>query len=146
MRKRPSFGLVNWVLYYISQKYTNFHNILLLDEIMSFNENEQFDIADWSDLDTFRTNIDFLIALNPQGLKFNRNYSVLPPNKSNTLSQQLFNRHRNGYEIGILLEHFKHIQGNVYLDSSMDLELDASKIPTACLTLWIERGKGYGCS
>ena len=24
----------------------------------------------------------------------------------------------------------------------MDLELDASKIPTACLPLWIERGKG----
>ena len=24
----------------------------------------------------------------------------------------------------------------------MDLELDASKNPTACLTLWIERGKG----
>ena len=53
-------------MYYISQKYTDFHNILLLDEIMSFNENEQLNIADWSDLDTFRTNIDFLIALNPQ--------------------------------------------------------------------------------
>ena len=24
----------------------------------------------------------------------------------------------------------------------MDLELDASKIPTACLPLWIERGNG----
>ena len=57
---------MNLVLYYISQKYTDFHNILLLDEIMSFNENEQLDIADWSNLDTFRTNIDFLIALNPQ--------------------------------------------------------------------------------
>ena len=57
---------MNWVLHYISQKYTDFHNILLLDEIMSFNESEQLDVADWSGLDTFRTNIDFHIALNPQ--------------------------------------------------------------------------------
>ena len=31
-------GLVNWLMYHISQKYTDFHNIVLLDEVFSVKE------------------------------------------------------------------------------------------------------------
>ena len=148
--KEHPLGLINWLMYFISQKYKDCQNIVLIDEIMNYNEKEGTTIADWSDLDTFRTNVDFLIALNPQGIKFNDNYVVVPPKNTNaTLSQQLLTRHRNGYEIGIILEILKHNQPkgtqhsyNSYLDSSNDSELDPSKLPNSRLPIWIQRGVG----
>ena len=146
-REHP-LGLINWLMYFISQKYKDCHNILLIDEIMNYNaEKEGTKIADWSGLDTFRTNVDFLIALNPQGIKFKDNFVVVPPKNTNaTLSQQLLTRHRNGYEIGIFLEHLKHnlplkhSTNHSYLDSSNDSELDPSKLPNSRLPIWIQRG------
>ena len=147
-REHP-LGLINWLMYFISQKYKDCQNIVLIDEIMNYNEKEETKIADWSGLDTFRTNVDFLIALNPQGIKFNDNYVVVPPKNTNaTLSQQLLTRHRNGYEIGIILEILKHNQplkhktNHSYLDSSNDSELDPSKLPNSRLPIWIQRGVG----
>ena len=44
-------------------------------------------------------------------------YTINPPNGANTLSQQLLSRHRNCFEIAILMEHFKHIQLHGHLES-----------------------------
>ena len=134
-------GLINWMMYFISQKYTDFQNILLIDELHPAKEIENGpQVADWSALDTFRSNIDLLIALSPQGVGFQGKFQVIPPTSDNVLSQQLMTRHRNGYENAIMLEALKHCPGDSYLDPINDTELDAAKLPNARLPVWIERG------
>ena len=43
-------GLINWIMFRISQKYPDFKNILFLDEILSVDEKKLQNIADWSEL------------------------------------------------------------------------------------------------
>ena len=130
-------------MYQITITYKDFHNILMLDEVMSFKENDNVEMADWSDLDTFRPNIDFMIALSAQGVKFDDKFLVIPPKDptDNTLCQRLLTRHRNGYEISILLELLKHYPRVSYLDPDQDMELEAEKLPNSRIPIWYQRGE-----
>ena len=130
----------------ICNLYKDQHNILLMDEIRPTND-KSFTVhrSDWSKIDTSTKNIDFLIALNPRGEDFRCTYQVIPPKDPNTLSQQLFHRHRNCYEIALLIEHFKPIFINAFgiLDSTQDI-LDKSMLPMGRLPIWIERDERLG--
>jgi hypothetical protein len=59
-----------------------------------------------------------------------RKYMVQPPCNSNTLSQQLLVRHRNCFEIALLMEHFKHTSAlGGHLDPIYDLPLEKDTLP-----------------
>ena len=137
---------MNDLLEQICNLYKDHHNILLMDEIRPTNDKSfAFHRSDWSKIDTSTKNIDFLIALNPRGENFRCNYQVIPPKDPNTLSQQLFHRHRNCYEIALLIEHFKPIFINAFgiLDSTQDI-LDKSMLPMGRLPVWIEIDERLG--
>ena len=85
------------------------------------------------------TNLDFLIALNPQGVKFKSKFRVSPPKNKNTLSQQLLYKHRNSFECGSIIEHFKSLPNTSYLDTCYDLKMDQSSLPTGRTPLWFEQ-------
>ena len=105
-----------------------------MDEVSPNSEKHMFD---WSCLDTSKTNVDFLIALSPHGLtadeevykKCSKKYTVKPVSSSNTLSQQLLVRHRNCFEIAVLMEHFKHTSLHGHLDNSNDTLLEKETLP-----------------
>ena len=102
----------------------------MIDEV---NPNSEKYIFDWSCLDTSKTNVDFLVALSPHGEtgdqeKYEK-YQVKPVCNSNTLSQQLLVRHRNCFEIAVLMEHFKHTALHGHLDNSNDTLLEKETLP-----------------
>ena len=84
----------------ISNRYKDSYNIILIDEIKVTKYNVELNFADWSSLSTSLSNIDFLVAMNPQGINFDADFTIVPPKCTNTLSCQLLSKHRNGYEIG----------------------------------------------
>ena len=101
-----------------------------MDEV---SPNSEKYIFDWSCLDTSKTNVDFLIALSPHGEtgdqeKYEK-YQVKPVCNSNTLSQQLLVRHRNCFEIAVLMEHFKHTSLHGHLDICNDALLEKETLP-----------------
>ena len=114
-----------------------------MDEVETSSENG---ISDWSFLDTTQKNTDVLIALSPHfnlDRKFGQ-YVVHPPCNSNTLSRQLLSRHRNCFEIAILMEHFKHTSAlGSHLDSSNDLPLEKDTLPNGRLPVWIQCGERH---
>ena len=105
-----------------------------MDEVTPSSENG---ISNWSFLDMSKRNTDVLIALSPSphfGVKDKRlsskKYMVQPPCNSNTLSQQLLVRHRNCFEIALLMEHFKHTSAlGGHLDPKYDLPLEKDTLP-----------------
>ena len=102
-----------------------------MDEVTPSSENG---ISNWSILDTSNRNTDVLIALSPHfsvnKQESSRKNIVQPPCDSNTLSQQLLVRHRNCFEIALLMEHFKHTSAlGGHLDPKYDLPLEKDTLP-----------------
>ena len=84
--------------------------MLLVDEVVSVNEvSKAKSLCIWSNIHTKIDNLDFLVALNPQGVKFKSKFRVVPPKNKNTLSQQLIYKHRNSFECDSIIEHFKSL-------------------------------------
>ena len=124
----------------ISTQNKHIHNIILIDEILSVNEfSDANSVSKWSKLKTSYQNLDFLIAINPQGVKFNKKFKVIPPKSQNTLCQQLLNKHRNSFECDLILEHFKSIPKTSYLDTCNDLSLERQNLPSGRVPLWIDQ-------
>ena len=123
----------------IAKKYPDIHNILLIDEVVSVNEvSTAKSLCIWSKINTTITNLDFLIALNPQGIKFKSKFRVVPPKNKNTLSQQLIHKHRNSFECDNIVEHFKSLPNTSYLDTNNDLKTEQSSLPTGRMPVWVE--------
>ena len=130
---------INSVIKTITNKYPEFHNIILIDEVVSVNEvSTAKSLCIWSNIDTKTTNVDFLIALNPQGIKFKKKFRVIPPKNKNTVSKQLIYKHRNSFECDSIVEHFKSLPNTSYLDTCNDLKAEHSSLPTGRIPLWIE--------
>ena len=130
---------INNAMNSIANKYPDIHNILLVDEVVSVNEvSTAKSLCIWSNIKTTISNLDFLVALNPQGVKFKRNFRVVPPKNKNTLSQQLIHKHRNSFECDSIVEHFKSLPNTSYLDTKYDLKTELSSLPTGRLPLWVE--------
>ena len=130
---------INCAMKLIAKNYPNIHNIVLIDEVVSVNEQStNKSLCVWSNLDTELSNVDLLIALNPQGIKFKNKFRVVPPKNKNTLCQQLVYRHRNSFECDSVIEHFKILPNTSYLDTSNDVKLDKSNLPTGRTPLWLE--------
>ena len=122
-----------------------------MDEVKTSSENG---ISDWSFLDTSPQNTDVLVALSPHSnvpddqqesfIQVHQKYVVHPPCNSNTLSRQLLSRHRNCFEIALLMEHFKHTSSlGSYLDPSNDLPLEKDTLPNGRLPIWIQCGERH---
>ena len=124
----------------IVKKYPDIHNILLVDEVISVNEVSKAKslLCIWSNIQTTMNNLDFLVALNPQGVKFKNKFRVVPPKNKNTLCQQLIHKHRNSFECDCIVEHFKSLPNTSYLDTNNDLKTEQSSLPTGRMPLWIE--------
>ena len=118
-------------------------NILLLDEITptSRSEGSTKDIFDLKELDLSKSNVHLLFAVNPAPRVggFNKKIKINPPKSQNTLSYQLFMKHRNGYLIAIFLEHYKLFYHNGCLDSSQDIPLSKNNLPPGRHPVWIQR-------
>ena len=124
----------------IVKKYPNIYNILLIDEVVSVNEvSTAKSLCIWSNIDTTITNLDFLVALNPQGIKFRSKFRVVPPKNKNTLCKQLIQKHRNSFECDSIIEHFKGLPNTSYLDTKNDLKTDQSSLPNGRKPLWVEQ-------
>ena len=123
----------------ISNKYADIHNILLIDEVISVNElSNSKALCVWSNMSSTMNNVDFLIALNPQGVRFKNKFRVIPPKNKNTLSQQLIYKHRNSFECDSVIEHFKSLPKTSYLDTCNDTKMEPSDLPTGRTPLWFE--------
>ena len=135
----------------ISSIYHDYHNIILIDEVLPSNEKElenyNYDSFDCSTLDISFKNLDLLMAINPSGRAFGNRFRVIPPKNSNTITQQLLVKHRNSFEIFLILEHWKYITAGNYgfLDSSFDMELDKSNLPSGRLPVWIQVEGNVNC-
>ena len=123
----------------IAKKYPDSHNIVLIDEVVSINEVlTAKSLCIWSNINTTIDNLDFLVGLNPQGIKFKNKFRVVPPKNKNTLSQQLIYKHRNSFENDSIVEHFKSLPNTSYLDTNNDLKIEQSSLPTGRIPLWVE--------
>ena len=132
--------IINNAMESISSRYHDIHNVLLIDEVVSVNEvSTAKSSCIWSNINTKLTNLDFLVALNPQGVKFKKRFKVVPPKNKNTLSQQLIYKHRNSFECDSIIEHFKGLPNTSYLDTKNDLKTDQSSLPNGRKPLWIEQ-------
>ena len=124
---------------FIAKKYLDAHNILLIDEVVSVNDlSNSKNLCIWSNINTTLDNLDFLVALNPQGVKFKSKFRVVPPKNKNTLSQQLIHKHRNSFECDSIVEHFKSLPNTSYLDTNNDLKTEQTSLPTGRIPLWID--------
>ena len=98
---------INDAMNSISKKYANVHNvhnILLIDEVVSVNElSTSKSLCIWSNINATNVNLDFLVALNPQGIKFKSKFRIIPPTSKNTLSQQLIHKHRNSFDLWLIV-------------------------------------------
>ena len=127
------------VLKSISIQHKDAQNIILIDEILSVNERSANNsLCNWSNLNISLTNVDFLIAINPQGVKFKNKFKVVPPKSPNTLSKQLIGKHRNSFECDLFVEHFKSIPKTSYLDTCNDLSLERKNLPPGRVPVWID--------
>ena len=80
--------------------------IILLDEIIINNDG-----MDFSELQLIYPFINILMAINPAGYDLTKPIQITSPSGSNVLAQQLFTRHRNSFQIAVLLAHInKHYQ------------------------------------
>ena len=138
---------INSVMMKLDQ-YTEIPTILLLDEVIPSTWNSdpsKRDVFDLTQLQISKSNskVHLLMAINPvpRCRGFDKKMKILSPKHFNTLTYQLFMRHRNCYEIAILLEHFIFFCEQGCLDSSQDIQLNKALLPPGRCPVWIERGR-----
>ena len=137
-RKHPQTN-INFAMNSIAKIYADSQNILLIDEVVSVNEmSTGKSLCIWSNIITTITNVDFMVALNPQGVNYKSKFKVIPPKNKNTLSRQLVHKHRNSFECDSVLEHFKSLPNTSYLDTCNDLKTERSSLPTGRTPIWFE--------
>ena len=123
----------------IARIFSDSQNILLIDEVVSVNEQPtNKSLCIWSNISTSINNVDFLIALNPQGVNYKSKFKVIAPKNKNTLSRQLIHKHRNSFECDSIVEHFKGLPNTSYLDTCYDLKTERSSLPVGRTPLWFE--------
>ena len=133
---------INSLIERISNETKASKSILFLDEIFVKNdEGESYSGYDWSELN-LRPNVDVFLAANPQGRNFKQKFKMVVPKKTDLTSWQLNGKHRNSFNISILLDHYKyHYETfNAYLDGSNDIT-DKSDLPPGRIPVWIQKGK-----
>lgn len=114
------------------------HIIILLDEIIV-----NFDCLDFSTLKLDYPNITVIMAINPAAYNMSKEVLIREPSGSNVLAVQLKTKHRNSYQIGVLLAHINKFikdQEDAYkcLDATGDEPLNSSYLPSGTLPVWIE--------
>ena len=115
------------------------HIIILLDEVQV-----DLDCIDFSELRLDYPFITIIIAVNPAGYQLTQEVVIKPPSGKNVLAVQLKSKHRNSYQIAVLIAHinkFYNDTGRPYkcLDSSNDKPLDPSNLPIGLLPIWVQR-------
>ena len=135
---------INYVIKVLSDKYREQKIILFLDEIQPHKEIDDINF-DMTDLLISCRNVDLLLAINPQE-KCEKNkgkFQVNPPKNDNILAKQLLNRHRNNYENGVFLEHYKSVSETYrgILNPFKDICLNKELLPKGKLPVWIQRGE-----
>ena len=115
------------------------HIIILLDEVIV-----NHDCIDFSGLRLDYPFITIIIAVNPAGYDLTKEVVIKPPSRKNVWAVQLKSKHRNSYQIAVLIAHinkFLKDQGGAYkcLDSANDKPLDPSNMPNGPLPIWVQR-------
>ena len=135
------------------QKFKDVQTILVLDEIIPNNGLENFfpdaSVAsiqrsfDMNYLNISSSNVHLLLAVNPapKWAGFDEKIKIILPVNSTTLGCQLFTKHRNGFKIAVLLEHFKAFYKLGWIDDSQDIPISKVILPPGRSPVWIQRGK-----
>ena len=115
------------------------HIIILLDEVII-----NYNCIDFSGLQLDYPFITIIIAINPAGYNLTKEVVIKHPSRKNVLAVQLKTKHRNSYQIAVLISHinkFLNQEGGAYkcLDSANDKPLEPSNLPTGPLPIWIQR-------
>ena len=115
--------------------------MILLDEIII-----NHDGMDFSELQFMYSFINILMAINPAGFYLTRPVQITSPSGSNILAKQLITRHRNSFQIAVLLAHinkFIQVQNDAYkcIDAANDRPLNATNLPLGYLPIWIQRSQ-----
>ena len=131
--------IINDLIQKISIVTKDSRSIFFLDEVFGKNELGELNVkCDWSHL-KIPSNVDVLMAVNPQGIAFKQRFQVIMPTNENTLARRLVEKHRNCQSISTLLDHYKALfEYNSYLDSTLDIELE---MPSGDLPVWIQKEK-----
>ena len=115
--------------------------IILIDEIIV-----NYDCFDFSILQLIYSFINVLMAVNPAAFSLTKPFEITSPPGSNVLAKHLITRHRNSFQIAVLLAHInKFLKDSDFpykcLDTANDKPLDATKLPSGPLTIWIQRSE-----
>lgn len=116
------------------------HIIILLDEVMI-----HYDCIDFSALQLEYPFMTIIIAVNPAGYELTKEVVIIPPSRKNVLAVQLKAKHRNSYQIAVLIAHINKfligVKDETYkcLDSSNDKPLVPSNLPNGPLPIWVQR-------
>ena len=115
------------------------HLIILIDEVII-----NHDCIDFSGLQLDYPFITIIIAINPAGFNLTKEVVIKPPSKKNVLAVQLKSKHRNSYQIAVLISNinkFINSMNDTYkcLDPTNDKSLDPSNMPNGPLPIWIQR-------
>ena len=115
------------------------HLIILVDEVII-----DHDCIDFSGLRLHYPFITIIIAINPAGYYLTKEVVIKPPSRKNILAIQLKSKHRNSYQIAVLIAHInKFYQDNVgaykCLGTDNDKPLDPSNLPIGPLPIWLQR-------
>ena len=115
------------------------HIIIVLDEVII-----NYDCIDFSGLRLDYPSITIIIAINPAGYFLTKEVVIKPPSRKNVLAVQLKTKHRNSYQIAVLIAHinkFYKDRNESYkcLDSANDKPLEPSNMPNGPLPIWIQR-------
>ena len=138
--------LINYLMYKLSIENQNKHTLLVMDEVISSsskNEIQGNDDSNWSMLSTTTLNLDFLLALNPQGLE-GGHYEIQPPQSVTTISRQLVQKHRNCFEIGRFITYINYHTGKTVLSPKSDMLYQQpmpEELPTGQVPIWIEKSE-----
>ena len=115
------------------------HIIILLDEVIV-----NFDCIDFSELQLDYPFITIIIAVNPAGYELTQEVVIKPPSRENVLAVQLKSKHRNSYQIAVLIAHINKLYKDANesykcLDSANDKSLDPSNLPNGPVPIWAQR-------
>ena len=113
--------------------------IILLDEIIINHDGMNF-----LELQLIYSYINILMAINPAGYYLTKPVEITSLSGRNILAKQLFTRHRNSFQIAVLLAHMNNYvkylnQGYKCLDAAKDQPLDSSHLPSGPLPIWIQK-------